>query len=54
MHVGVDPDNLEETTKEVHTMVAYIDKQFHFRYVKALTGSKIFVTPYIVYYTNLL
>lgn len=54
MHVGMNPDNPEESSREVHTMVAYIDKQFHCRHVQVLTGRKVFVTPYIVYNPNLL
>lgn len=49
MHVSV-----EDGKKEVHTLVAYIDKQLNCRHVSVLLGKKLFITPYILYNPNLL
>lgn len=49
MHVGE-----EDGKREVHTMVAYIDKDLNCRHVEILTGKKVFITPYILYNPNLL
>lgn len=49
MHVGLDAEK-----KQVHTMVAYIDKELNCRHVEVLQGKKVFVTPYILYNPNLL
>ncbi len=40
--------------KEVHTMVAYVDKQLKCRHVESLPGKRVFITPYIMYNPSLL
>lgn len=49
MHVSSEKDK-----REVHTLVAYIDKELHCRHVNLLLGKKLFITPYILYNPNLL
>ena len=41
-------------TRQVHTLVAYIDRAFKCRHVEVLSGKRIFITPYILYNPNLL
>jgi hypothetical protein len=38
----------------VHNLVAYIDKQLKCRHTEYLDGSRVFITPYILYNPNLL
>ena len=56
MHVGIEEKKETKTYfgKEVHTMVAYIDKDLHCRHVEVLTGKRVYVTPYILYNPKLL
>jgi hypothetical protein len=49
MHVSI-----EEDKKEVHTLVAYIDKELKCRHVNLLLGKKLFITPFILYNPSLL
>ena len=48
MHAAVDG------SKKIHTLLAYIDKHLQCRYVEALTGKCVFITPYVLYNPNLL
>lgn len=41
-------------SEEVHTLIAYIDKQMHCRHVTVLDGKRVFITPYILYNPNLI
>lgn len=40
--------------REIHTLVAYIDKQLKCRHAEYLSGERVFITPYIVYNPSLL
>jgi hypothetical protein len=48
MHVSHDG------MRRVHTLVAYIDRNFKCRHVEVLSGKRLFITPYILYNPNLL
>ena len=48
MHVSSDG------LKQIHTLVAYIDKHFKCRHVEILSGKRLFITPYILYNPSLL
>lgn len=48
MHVGIDG------VKQVHTLVAYIDKNLKCRHVEVLSGKRLFITPFILYNPSLL
>jgi hypothetical protein len=48
MHTVMEPH------KEIHSLVAYIDKNFKCRHAEFLSGSRVFITPYIVYNPSLL
>ncbi len=48
MHAAADG------SKKIHTLVAYIDNHLQCRHVEALTGKRIFLTPYVLYNPNLL
>lgn len=43
-----------DSGKEVHTLVAYVDKQFKCRHVEYLVGNRVFITPFILYNPTLL
>jgi hypothetical protein len=49
MHVSV-----ENGKKEIHTLVAYLDKSLNCRHVTVLLGRRLFITPYVLYNPNLL
>jgi len=49
MHTGGDASH-----PEVHNLVAYIDKQLQCRHAEYLDGSRVFITPYILYNPHLL
>jgi len=40
--------------RQIHTLIAYIDRKFKCRHVEVLSGKRIFITPYILYNPNLL
>jgi hypothetical protein len=48
MHVSNDG------LKQVHTLVAYIDKNLTCRHVELLSGKRFFITPYVLYNPSLL
>jgi hypothetical protein len=51
MHLA---NNEKEDKEEVHTLIAYIDKQLNCRHVTILDGKRVFITPYILYNPNLI
>lgn len=44
----------EKERREVHTLIAYIDKDLQARHVTILDGKRVFITPYILYNPNLI
>jgi hypothetical protein len=49
MHYASKDDN-----REVHTMIAYIDKDMQCRHCTVLDGKRVYITPYILYNPNLI
>ncbi|TFF86407.1 MAG: hypothetical protein EU551_01630 [Promethearchaeota archaeon] len=43
MHISHSGD------KNVHTLIAYIDRDLRCRHVEYLVGKKVYITPYILY-----
>lgn len=50
MHVS----SVENGKKEIHTLVAYLDKYLNCRHVTVLLGRRLFITPYVLYNPTLL
>lgn len=40
--------------KNIHTLVAYIDKQLRCRHAEYLSGKRVFITPFIAFNPSLL
>jgi len=47
-------DEDKDIKQEVHTLIAYIDKQLNCRHVTVLDGKRVFITPYILYNPDLI
>ncbi|UYP47776.1 hypothetical protein NEF87_004061 [Candidatus Lokiarchaeum ossiferum] len=39
---------------EIHTLIAYLDNKLNCRHVEFLEGNQVFITPFILYNSNLL